>query len=69
MPMLPAAAMPMSSLAPVAAQAGVDTVLVRGGHGHGHGHMGVEAVAIIMVGAEAAGITMDGHVAGISDSI
>ena len=30
---------------------------------------GVEAVAIIMVGAEAAGITMDGHVAGISDSI
>jgi len=39
-PMLPAAAMPMSQLAPVAAQAGVDTILVRGGHGHGHGHMG-----------------------------
>jgi hypothetical protein len=39
-PTLPAAAMPMSPLAPVAAQTGVDTVLVRGGHGHGHGHMG-----------------------------
>jgi len=37
MPMLPAAAMPM---APVAAQTGDDTVLVRGGHGHGRGHMG-----------------------------
>jgi hypothetical protein len=37
---LPAVAMPMSPLAPVAAQTGVDTVLVRGGHGHGHGHMG-----------------------------
>ncbi len=35
-PMLPAAAMPMSQLAPVAAQAGVDTILVRGGHGRGH---------------------------------
>jgi hypothetical protein len=40
MPTLPAAAMPMTPLAPVAAQTGVDTVLVRGGHGHGHGHMG-----------------------------
>ena len=41
MPTLPAASMPMSPLAPAAAQTGVDTVLVRGhGHGHGHGHMG-----------------------------
>jgi hypothetical protein len=35
-PTLPAVAMPVSPLAPVAAQTGVDTVLVRGGHGHGH---------------------------------
>jgi hypothetical protein len=37
MPTLPAAAMPMSPLAPVAAQTGVDTVLVHGGHGHHYG--------------------------------
>jgi hypothetical protein len=36
MPTLPAAAMPMSPLAPAAAQTGADTVLVHGGHGHGH---------------------------------
>jgi hypothetical protein len=30
---------------------------------------GVEVVAIITVGAEAAGITMDGHVADIADGI
>jgi hypothetical protein len=30
---------------------------------------GGEVTAIITVGAEVAGITMDGHVAGISDSI
>ena len=41
MPTLPAAAMPVSPLTPVAAQTGDDTVLVRGGHGHGHmGHGG-----------------------------
>src|SRR5713226_916620 len=42
MPTLPAGAMPTPPLAPVAAQAAADTVLVRvrPGHGHGHGHMG-----------------------------